>query len=140
MEITDLLKKANDDDYDPKALEQLKLPNGQTNQEDSPWEVQKVHEKPRLFYKERIYIPNWTSALSLLEFVHNSCPHADRKQSPFKLLYGYQLTGLPHSFSPTKIPNLEERLHKIDQWRKDAQIAHELVCSRMINRNRTPLE
>jgi hypothetical protein len=36
----------------------LKLPDGQTNQEDSPWEVQKVHEEPRLFYRGRIYVPN----------------------------------------------------------------------------------
>jgi transposase InsO family protein len=32
----------------------------------------------------------WTSSLAILEFTHNSRPHADRKQSPFELLYGYQ--------------------------------------------------
>jgi hypothetical protein len=57
-EMTNLLKKANDYDYDPKALEQLKLPDGQTNQEDSPWEVQKIHGEPRLFYREKAYVPN----------------------------------------------------------------------------------
>jgi hypothetical protein len=57
-EMADLLKKANNEDYDLKALEQLKLPDGQTNKEDSPWEVQKIHGEPRLFYKERVYIPN----------------------------------------------------------------------------------
>jgi hypothetical protein len=56
--MTDLLKKASEDDYDPKALEQLKLPDGQTNQEDSPWEVQKIHGEPSLFYREKAYIPN----------------------------------------------------------------------------------
>jgi len=83
---------------------------------------------------------NWTSAISMLEFVHNSRPHADRKQSPFELIMGYQPRGTPQTFLSSKVPNLEERMERIIQWRKDAQLAHEIARERMAKRNSTPTE
>jgi hypothetical protein len=50
----------------------------------------------------------WIESIPLLEFVHNSRPHADRKQSPFEIIMGYQPQGIPQSFSPSKVPSLEE--------------------------------
>jgi len=83
---------------------------------------------------------DWTTAVPMLEFVHNSRPHADRKQSPFELIMGYQPPGLPEKFSSTKVPNLEERMERILQWRKDAQLAHEIARQRMAKRIDRPLE
>ena len=54
---------------------------------------------------------DWTTTVSMLEFVHNSRPHTDQKQSPFELIMGYQPHGLPEKLSSTtKVPNLEERM------------------------------
>jgi hypothetical protein len=83
---------------------------------------------------------DWTSAISLLEFVHNSRPHADRKQSPFELIMGYQPRGTPQTFLTSKVPNLEERMERLVQWRKDAQLAHEIARERMAKRISIPME
>jgi hypothetical protein len=73
----------------------------------------------------------WIESIPLLEFIHNSRPHVDRKQSPFEIIMGYQPQGIPQSFSPSKVPSLEERFERITQWRKDAQDAHEIARKRM---------
>ena len=83
---------------------------------------------------------DWTSAIPTLEFVHNSRPHADRKQSPFELIMGYQPKGMPQTFSPSKVPSIEERMERLTKWREDAQAAHEIARQRMANRIRIPLE
>jgi hypothetical protein len=83
---------------------------------------------------------DWVNAISTLEFVHNSRPHADNKKSPFELVMGYQPHAMPKTFSPSKIPNLEERLKRIDEWRKDALFAHEIARERMTKRINVPLE
>jgi hypothetical protein len=82
---------------------------------------------------------DWINSISLLEFVHNSRPHADRKQSPFELIMGFQPSALPQNLLSTKVPNLEERLNRLYQWRKDAQLAHEIARTRMKNRISKPL-
>jgi hypothetical protein len=81
----------------------------------------------------------WIDSISILEFVHNSRPHADRKQSPFEIIMGYQPQGMPQMFSPSKVPSLEERLEQTAQWRKDAQEAHETARNRMAQRIDRPL-
>jgi len=83
---------------------------------------------------------DWPSAIPILEFVHNSRPHADRKQSPFELIMGYQPKGIPETLHPTKVPSLEERMERITEWRKDAQLAHEIARQRMAIRFKVPLE
>ena len=50
----------------------------------------------------------WIESIPLLEFIHNSRPHTDRKQSPFEIIMGYQPQGIPQSFSPSKVPSLED--------------------------------
>ena len=80
---------------------------------------------------------DWTTAIPMLEFIHNSRPHADQKQSPFELIMGYQP---PRLLSSTKVPNLEERMEWILQWWKDAQLAHEIARQRMAKRINRPLE
>jgi hypothetical protein len=83
---------------------------------------------------------DWSTAVPILEFVHNSRPHADRKQSPFELIMGYQPPGMPEKFSSTKVPSLDERMERIKQWRHDAQLAHEIARQRMAKRIDRPLE
>src|SRR5260221_4609836 len=83
---------------------------------------------------------DWPKAIPLLEFVHNSRPHADRKQSLFELIMGYQPQGILETFSQTKVPSLEERMERMTQWRKDAQAAHEIARQRMALRIDRPLE
>jgi len=83
---------------------------------------------------------DWVNAISTLEFVHNSRPHADNKRSLLELIMGYQPHAMPKMFSPSKIPNLEERLKQINEWRKDTLLAHEIARERMTKRNDVPLE
>ena len=83
---------------------------------------------------------DWHIAVPILEFVHNSRPHADRKQSPFEIIMGYQPPVLPESFTSTRVPSLEERMNRIQQWRKDAQLAHEIARQRMAKQIDKPLE
>src|SRR5260370_40927428 len=60
---------------------------------------------------------DWTNSISLLEFVHNSRPHTDHKQSPFELIMGYQPRGMLQTFLPSRVPNLDKRLERLQQWR-----------------------
>jgi len=83
---------------------------------------------------------DWPNAIATLEFVHNSRPHADRKKSPFELIMGYQLRATLQTTLSSKLPNLEERLKRLKQWRKDAQFAHKIARDRMAKRIDLPLE
>ena len=83
---------------------------------------------------------DWTSAIPTLKFVHNSRPHADRKQSPFELIMGYQPKGLPQTMVTSQVLSVEERLRQLEQWRLDTQDAHEMARQRMANRIKIPLE
>jgi hypothetical protein len=57
----------------------------------------------------------WIESIPLLEFVHNSRPHVDRKQSPFEIIMGYQPQGIPQGNPPSKVPSLEEQFEQITQ-------------------------
>ena len=41
---------------------------------------------------------NWPAHLLVLEFIHNSCKHADHVNTPFKIMFGYQPPALPTLF------------------------------------------
>ena len=73
----------------------------------------------------------WIQSISMLEFSHNSRPHADRKQTPFELMYGYQPIGYPKDLKPSKSPHVEEHLSRLNRWRLEAAHAHELAKERM---------
>ena len=70
---------------------------------------------------------DWLETLPILEFVHNSRRHSDRKRTPFELIYGTQPTGLPDTFKKTDIPSTESRLEELLLWRSEALAAHELA-------------
>ena len=46
----------------------------------------------------------WINALSTLEFTHNNRRHADRRQTPFELMFGDSPIAIPHTFENTKLP------------------------------------
>ena len=81
----------------------------------------------------------WPMALSTLEFAYNSRPHADRTQSPFELMMGYQPRGLTDPLIDTKFPEVESRLKQLDLWRREAEAAHEIARQRMTERINQPL-
>jgi hypothetical protein len=83
----------------------------------------------------------WSRALKKAEFVYNNRPHADRTQTPFELMYGQAPIAIPTAFGHTENPTVEARLAQLNQWRKDAIIAHEYARERMktrINESYTP--
>ena len=94
----------------------------------------------------RIYCTNtpneWTNHLTALEFAHNSAPHSTHGQSPFKIILGYNPTAIPDNLSElSNTPTLSERLHNLNQVRKEAEAAHELARQKMSahhNRNFKP--
>jgi len=76
----------------------------------------------------------WPQALPTLEFTHNNRQHADRKQTPFELMYGYPPPAIPSTFEDSNFPNAEERLQSLAAWRQEALAAHEFACQRMAKR------
>ena len=84
---------------------------------------------------------SWDLALKKAEFVYNNRPHADRTQTPFELMYGQAPIALPEAFQHSEYPTVSARITQLNQWRKDAIIAHEYARERMKNRikeNYTP--
>ena len=77
----------------------------------------------------------WADHLPLLEFTHNSRPHADRTTSPFELLMGVKPKALPEAFERTDYPSNEERIKTLERTRSEALAAHELARNRMIERS-----
>jgi transposase InsO family protein len=70
---------------------------------------------------------NWSSALPTLEFTHNSRPHADRKQSPFELIYGYMPPAIPQAYENLDLRSTKEKFNKPEQWRREALAAHQFA-------------
>ncbi len=42
-------------------------------------------------------LTNWPAHLPILKFIHNSCRHTDRPNSPFEIMFGYAPPALPTS-------------------------------------------
>ena len=82
---------------------------------------------------------DWPSAIPILEFTHNSRQHADRKQSPFELLYGYTPPAIPLAFE-AHTPTMQERFQYMERWRQDALTAHEFARQRMAQRIKSSYE
>ena len=79
---------------------------------------------------------SWSKALKKAEFVYNNRPHADRTQTPFELMYGQAPLALPQAFEYSEHPTAKARIAQLDQWRRDAIIAHEHARQRMKTRIR----
>jgi hypothetical protein len=62
---------------------------------------------------------NWHIWLPMAEFVHNQWPNATTKKTPFKLIMGYN-PRTEWMKKPSPIPQVEERLAKLEQVRKAA--------------------
>jgi transposase InsO family protein len=84
-------------------------------------------------------LTEWADALPIVEFVHNSRPHADRKQTPFELIMGYQPPAFIQQLENTNVPYWEERMTKLKEWRQDAIFAHSIAAERMSKRINGPL-
>ncbi|KAJ2926197.1 hypothetical protein H1R20_g10898, partial [Candolleomyces eurysporus] len=76
----------------------------------------------------------WYDKLPLAEFTHNSRNHADRKHTPFELLYGYRPPAIPTAIGETKFPAVESRMKMLESARNEAIAAHELARIRMRSR------
>ena len=78
----------------------------------------------------------WAKKLFLVEFMHNNRQHAERKHSPFELLYGESPKMLPIVFEKTKYLMIEERMKNLIRDREEALAAHELAMRRIADRRR----
>ena len=78
----------------------------------------------------------WSRMLATLEFTHNNRRHADRQNTPFKLMLGITPVAIPLSFENTKYLTIEERMKKLIKEREEALAAHELARQRMAGRRR----
>ena len=67
---------------------------------------------------------DWVQALHMLEFMHNNRRHADRQNTPFKLMFGESPVAIPLSFENTKYPNMEEKMKTLLRNRQEALAAH----------------
>ena len=79
----------------------------------------------------------WLTALHTLEFTYNNRQHADRQKTPFELMFGDSPQAIPHSFENTRFPTVEAKMKQLQKNREEAQAAHKLACTRMIEHRRT---
>ena len=79
----------------------------------------------------------WLMVLHTLEFTHNNQRHADRQKTPFELMFRDSPLAIPHSFENTKFPAVETKMKQLQKNREEALAAHELACTRMIERKRS---
>jgi hypothetical protein len=82
---------------------------------------------------------SWDQALKKAEFVYNNKTHATRTQTPFEIMYGQTPKAIPETFY-TEPFDSQERLHRQNQWRQDALIAHEFAAQNMKNKIRSTYE
>ncbi|KAF7776543.1 hypothetical protein Agabi119p4_4936 [Agaricus bisporus var. burnettii] len=82
--------------------------------------------------------PNtWRRALPMIEFVHNTKPHAGRQHSPSELILGYN----PKAFinkEESNVPSIEEKTLFLEQAREAAIKAHEQARLKMASRSNQP--
>src|SRR5271169_5204169 len=71
-----------------------------------------------------------------MEFVHNNRRHAERKHSPFELMFREPPKTLPITFQKTNFPSIEQRMQTLIKDREEALSAHELAARRIIDRKR----
>ena len=72
--------------------------------------------------------------MATLEFIHNNRRHADRQNTPFKLMFGDSPVAIPLSFENTKYPAIEDKMKTLLKNREETLAAHELAPTRMIER------
>ena len=53
---------------------------------------------------------DWPRTLCTLEFTHNNQQHANRQNTPFKLMFGESMVAIPLSFENTKYSSIEEKM------------------------------
>src|SRR5271154_1109525 len=82
------------------------------------------------------YPTDWTEKIHLMEFTHNNRRHAERKHSPFELMFGEPPKTLPTSFEKTNFPNIELRMQGLIKDREEALSAHELAARRIADMRR----
>src|SRR5215813_11652020 len=82
--------------------------------------------------------PNtWKQSLPMIEFVHNTKPHAGRQHTPCELIMGYN----PKAFisdQETNVPSINEKSLFLEQVQQAALEAHELTRQKMANRKNHP--
>ena len=66
----------------------------------------------------------WPRDLHTLEFTHNNQWHANRQNTPFKLMFGESPVAIPLSFENTKYSSIEEKMVTLLQNREKALAAH----------------
>jgi hypothetical protein len=77
---------------------------------------------------------DWPTALSTLEFTHNTRRHGDNKRSPFEIIMGVQPKAQPLEHKETNIPSTMEHFRKMQQYRDEALAVHEIARNRIEQR------
>ena len=56
---------------------------------------------------------SWKKAIPTMELTHNNQRHADRHQTPFKLMQGEPLKALPSTFENTRFPAINDKIKQL---------------------------
>jgi hypothetical protein len=99
-------------------------------------ETERVNQELETYL--RIFCANeprsWSTYLPMAEFAHNNRAHETSKMSPFQIIYGTDLKGIPTAFPRISAPAVENRLNELMKIRQEALAAHELARQLMIQR------
>ena len=79
---------------------------------------------------------DWAKKLYLVEFTHNNWWHANRKHTPFELMYGESPKAMPIMFGKTKYPLIKQHMHNLIPDREEALAAHKLAMRRIADRQK----
>ena len=78
----------------------------------------------------------WSTMLSMMEFIHNNWRHADQLNTPFELMLGITPVAIPLAFEHTKYLSIEEKMNNLIKNREEALAAHELARTCMAGRQK----
>src|SRR5260370_20721581 len=78
---------------------------------------------------------NWNHYLTMAEFAHNSRVHDSIKQTPFNVILGSNLIGIPMVIPRFSAPAAEEKTKELIRIRQEALAAHELETSHVTQKD-----
>lgn len=105
-----------------------------THHPQTDGETERINQELELYLRNFCNFrgTDWAKRLAFAEFSHNHCPHSVTKQSPFKLLMGYNSrVRTPLSPHLTQAPANEECLQIIVHLRLESQASHDLATAEM---------
>lgn len=101
------------------------------------WVNQELEQYLRAFCSHRQ--DNWAELLPLAEFAHNIREHSTTKQSPFKVLMGYEPRTFSDVGATSRVEEVRKRLGRLAEIREEAHASHKVAAELIWWRDKNPM-